>query len=178
VVRSGSLPRTVIAWELVGAVFVFLAGSLLHFTYAWSGENALVGVFAAIDESVWEHLKLAFWPGLVHGLAGFLIFGQAVPNHGLGKALGLLVTPCLITAGFYGYTALLGHHLLALDIGLFGLAIAVGHGVSLAIYRWPTRSRAVQMLGIALLFGLTVAFSAFTYARPPLGMFQPPQVIH
>ena len=43
-----------------------LAGSALHFLYdLWP--NPLTAVFAPVNESVWEHLKLLYAPFLVCG---------------------------------------------------------------------------------------------------------------
>jgi hypothetical protein len=53
-------------FELVGMVFIILLGSMLHFTFEWSGNQPIVGVFSAVNESVWEHLKIAFWPALLY----------------------------------------------------------------------------------------------------------------
>lgn len=43
-------------------IFISVLGVLLHFTYEWSGDNAVVGLFSAVNESTWEHLKLLFFP--------------------------------------------------------------------------------------------------------------------
>ena len=51
-----------------------LAGTALHFAYDWC-LSPLVGLFAPVNESVWEHLKLLFWPFLAAGFA--LTHGQA-----------------------------------------------------------------------------------------------------
>ena len=47
---------------IIGAVFTIITGTLLHFVYEWSGESLFVGIFSPINESVWEHLKLLFFP--------------------------------------------------------------------------------------------------------------------
>ena len=44
-------------------IFISVLGVLLHFTYEWSGDNAVVGLFSAVNESTWEHLKPE-WAGL------------------------------------------------------------------------------------------------------------------
>lgn len=54
--------------SVIGVIFVTLAGTLSHFLYGWSGKNALVGLFAPVNESVWEHMKLLFFPMLLYGL--------------------------------------------------------------------------------------------------------------
>ena len=41
---------------------LFFWGALWHFLYSWSGNNILVGMIAPVNESVFEHLKLLFFP--------------------------------------------------------------------------------------------------------------------
>ena len=49
-------------WLIAGFLSI-LAGSALHFLYdLWP--NPLTAVFAPVSESVWEHLKLLYWPFL------------------------------------------------------------------------------------------------------------------
>jgi hypothetical protein len=43
--------------ELIGALFIIIFGSLLHFTFDWFKNFWLVGIFSAVNESVWEHLN-------------------------------------------------------------------------------------------------------------------------
>jgi glycerol uptake facilitator-like aquaporin len=52
--------KKVLIYEIVGTLFIIFLGSALHFTYELSGKLAIVGAFSAVNESVWEHLKLAF----------------------------------------------------------------------------------------------------------------------
>lgn len=51
-------------YTLIGIVFSMTAGVLLHFLYEWTGRNPVVGAFSPVNESVWEHLKLLFFPVL------------------------------------------------------------------------------------------------------------------
>ena len=47
-------------WGLVFTLAV-LGGAALHFLYnVWP--NPLTAVLAPVNESVWEHLKLLYWP--------------------------------------------------------------------------------------------------------------------
>jgi len=56
------MKKYVLKWEVSGILFVFLLGALLHFLFEWSGESRIVGLFASVNESVWEHFKQGFWP--------------------------------------------------------------------------------------------------------------------
>ena len=49
----------------IGIVFAVIAGTLSHFVYEWLGENPIAAIFFPIDESVWEHVKLLFFPTLL-----------------------------------------------------------------------------------------------------------------
>ena len=49
-------------FQIFSTIFVMILGTLLHFTYEWSGGNLLVASFSAVNESTWEHLKLLFYP--------------------------------------------------------------------------------------------------------------------
>ncbi|MCQ5120584.1 DUF6512 family protein, partial [Coprococcus eutactus] len=63
--------------------FSFL-GVLIHFTYDRSGVNPAIGLFSAVNESSWEHLKLIFFPLLLLTMIVFLwahINDKALPEH-------------------------------------------------------------------------------------------------
>ena len=50
----------------IGVIFVLIAGTLAHFLYDWSGKNFVIGFFTPINESIWEHIKLLFFPMLIY----------------------------------------------------------------------------------------------------------------
>ena len=43
---------------------VVVLGCLNHFIYEWTGESPISALFCPVNESVWEHLKLLFFPYL------------------------------------------------------------------------------------------------------------------
>ena len=60
-----------VKWQIGVIVFSLIVGTLLHFTYEWSGENKFIASFSAVNESVWEHLKLVFYPMLIAGIVEY-----------------------------------------------------------------------------------------------------------
>ena len=50
------------SYIITGIIFVSIVGTLFHFVYEWSGNNILIGLFTPINESIWEHTKLIFFP--------------------------------------------------------------------------------------------------------------------
>ena len=57
--------------QIISAIFVILLGTFFHFTFKLSGENKIVAIFSSINESVWEHLKLIFFPMLISTIIGY-----------------------------------------------------------------------------------------------------------
>ena len=68
--------NTVGKWILIGIPVIILLAFPLHFIYEWSGNQMVVGIFAPVNESVWEHLKLTYWPMLIWWVAGYLLLNK------------------------------------------------------------------------------------------------------
>ena len=113
---------------LVEGVLVILVGSMLHFVYDWGRHNKYLGVIGAVNESTWEHTKIALFPMVIAMMVDGL-FWSGESNYFIGKLLSFLTATVLIPALFYGYKALIKHDVLALDIGIFAVAILVGQAV-------------------------------------------------
>ena len=56
------MKNKVFFWQLIGFLFTSVAGILLHFAYDWSNESPFIASSAAVNESIWEHMKLLFFP--------------------------------------------------------------------------------------------------------------------
>ena len=166
--------KQVLFFELVGIVFIIIFGSILHFTFEWSGGNAVFGVFSAVNESVWEHLKLGFWPAIVFALVEFKYLRKETNNFMFAKTIGVYLIPITIVVIFYSYTAIIRESVLVIDILSFVLAVVVGQLVS---YRLLTGKRLPYNLDLVSLIALTLlglAFVIFTLYPPQLGLFQDP----
>lgn len=89
---------------------VILLGSLSHFLYELSGGAAIFALFCPINESVWEHLKLLFFPFLfITAIQWYRQKPSLLPffyHRFLGILCGLLTTVVL----FYTYTGVIGRH--------------------------------------------------------------------
>lgn len=56
------MKRKLQSLEILGALFVIIIGSIFHFVFEWSNQWLPLGAITPVNESVWEHLKLVFWP--------------------------------------------------------------------------------------------------------------------
>jgi hypothetical protein len=168
--------KRILVWELVGIVLIIAGGASLHFVFAWSGYWRPAGLIAAVNESTWEHFKIAFWPALFYALIEYPFLRRATPNFWPAKCAGQLTMPLVTAALFYGYTAITGHHYLIADIIIFCIAVIAGQWVS---YRILTAEkidrRTIHQLAITGLAFLVLAFSLLSYNPPRNFLFRHPE---
>ena len=156
-------------WGLVFTLAV-LGGAALHFLYdVWP--NPLTAVLAPVNESVWEHLKLLYWPFLA---AAFVLARGADDARGrwCGLLVGLLAAPLLLLVAYYPLRYGFGVHGLWLDLLLY--VLAMGAGAFLA-YRLQHRALPGWLCGpLVIAAGIYgAALALFSFAPPDLPIFRP-----
>jgi hypothetical protein len=167
--------RPVFVYELVGMVFIIALGSMLHFTFELSGGNPIVGAFSAVNESVWEHLKLVFWPALLFMFIEYMPLRRKMTNNfALAKTAGIYLATIIIPIIFYSYTAITGKSIFLIDISSFIFAVIVGQLLSYKLLTYRKLSEGFNRLSLILLVLLGVAFVLFTFYPPQLMVFRDP----
>lgn len=161
---------------IYGILFTVALGSFLHFLYDLSGKNPLIGAFSAVNESVWEHLKLLFMPFFIYTIASYFLLPEKSNNFLLSSAVGVFFGMLFIVIIFYAYTAVVGHSLLPVDITLFVLACILSFLVRNYLIRNNLfESDYAKYIGIALFLFLLLLFIVFTFNPPDLAMFASPE---
>jgi len=118
--------------SIVGIFVIIAISSLLHFGFDFFGRIKASAVIFAVNDSVWEHLKIGFFGGLIFYIIEFIIYGKKFDNFIVGKSVALFLIPFLTAVFFYTYTAFLENNLI-LDILTFVLAVIIAQFVSLGI---------------------------------------------
>jgi hypothetical protein len=162
-------------WECVGVPFIFLFGFFLHFTFELLGSWRPAALVSAVNESTWEHFKIAFWPGLLFAVIEYRFLKESVQNFWLAKSLALLSVPVTIAVLFYGYTAVIGRHYLPVDILIFLVAVAVGQLLSYKLLLASEKGHYAERFGLVLLAFMALAFSLLTYYPPHMFLFENPR---
>jgi len=169
-----SYKRSVFLYELVGMVFIIILGSMLHFTFEWSGNQPIVGVFSAVNESVWEHLKLGFWPALLLTIFEYHYLNKKTNNFFLAKAIGIYMIIIAIPIIFYSYTIFTGESIFIIDILSFIFAVIIGQLVSYKLLTSKRLSKNLNLISLGALVILGLAFVVFTFYPPQIQIFQDP----
>jgi hypothetical protein len=152
--------------------FVVIIGSLLHFCHEWSGYNPIAALFCAVNESVWEHLKLGFWSFILFSIIDFWFLKDTVQNYFFAKAVSILSMQVFIVLFFYTYTFFLKHHNLFFDITLFITGALLCHIISYLLMSRKSLDPVFRYTGIGLLLLQAFCLILFTYFPPHLPIFK------
>lgn len=158
---------------IIGIIFVLVTGTLSHFLYDWSGQNPVVGLFTPVNESIWEHMKLLFFPMLLYSLIVILKYRRQYPHIAAVLFFGILTGTILIPVFYYAYTSVLGTNYLALDIGVFILSIVISFWLTYKLTLSHKLEGSTPVLGLAVGV-LLLCFLLFTYHAPNTVIFQDP----
>ena len=159
-------------YQIFSFIFTIILGTVLHFTYDWSGQNDIVGTFSAINESTWEHLKLLFYPMLLTSIIGYFYIGKKVPNLVCSKTIGILVAIAFTVIFFYTYTGVLGKNIALIDISSFFIATILGEFVAYILM--INRFKCNNIMAIIVLIIVGISFVVFTFNAPNIGLFKDP----
>lgn len=159
--------------EIIVIIICLILGSLLHFTYQWSGKNLVVASFSAVNESVWEHLKLVFYPMLLMAIIEYFFVKETANNYIEAKTIGIFIAISLIVVSFFAYTGILGVNFLLVDILIFALSIILGEWISYRLMKRKNESTILSKILAALItVFLLFCFIVCTYQAPKVNLFR------
>lgn len=158
-------------FEIISTIFIIVGGILLHFLYDWSNGNAIVGMFSAVNESTWEHLKILFFPMLITIIIGSYYY-KDVDNYLCSKTKGLILSLLFIVIAFYTYSGIMGRNFASINILIFILAVVIGEVY--AYRKMNTSMVCSNFKALIALIILTLSFTIFTFKPPYIGLFKDP----
>lgn len=161
----------------ISSVLLFLLGSLMHFVYELSGENFLVGLFASVNESVWEHLKLSYFPILLWWIFNFKKSDAKNQTKLLSACVSLLFAPLMTIFLFYSYSGAFGIELLWVDVIILFVAIFLALLLANHILRVLNPPKWIVTLLFILTAALFFALLIFTIAPPDIPIFISPETL-
>ena len=150
--REGALPARE---TLILSIVLIALGTSMHFVHELPFFNKFLGNIFPVNESVWEHMKMDFYPLL---LAAIYLCIRKKDIHPFGGMIlaGICAIPVQIIL-FYCYWPLSGRPILIIDIisYIFVLALAIRTGniwsLSPSIRKtWPLWIAAAAIVIVAL----------------------------
>ena len=155
---------------LIRYIILATMGFLLHFVYDWSGQNKIVGIFSATNESTWEHLKLLFFPMLFITIWDSLR-GNTSPGFLKRRILSIIAGMLLIVIMFYTALGITSRIMDWYNIATYLIGLLTTLILDSLIKVEDNIYSAYTALAMFIL--LTVSFGVFTFRAPEIGIFYP-----
>lgn len=162
----------ILIFEIISTIFIMISGVLLHFTFGWSNNNVLIGTFSPVNESIWEHLKLLFFPMLITTIMGYFYEEKNICNYLCAKVIGIILAIFFTVIFFYTYTGIIGRNFAIVDIGSFFIAVVLGQYV--AYQKIKSTFFCNNLIAIIILLVLYLCFLIFTFFPPHINLFKDP----
>ena len=168
------MKRSIILWQIGGATFVGVVGTLLHFLYDWSGKSIILAPISAVNESTWEHMKIMFFPMLIYALIQANFFAKDYQNYWTIKCIGTLVGTLLIPFLFYLLNAILGKTPDWLNVLIFFISLGVAFLIEGILFKTQALPFYNQNIAKVVLVITAISFVVFTFYPPKLPIFLDP----
>lgn len=160
--------------EIIGFIFTCVIGTISHFIFEWSSYSKIFALFCPVNESVWEHLKLLFFPYLIWSV---MTYYSAERKKELlpAKLIGAVSGMGLIVIFFYTYTGITGKMSAFLNVLSFFIGVLIAFLIDyLVIKSGKMQSALFCNISIGLFAGICIVFFIFTFVPPFIPLFKDP----
>lgn len=161
--------------NLLAFFIIGILGTLGHFVYEWSGENTIIGLIFPVNESIWEHLKLIFYPSLIFFLAEYFITDKKPDNYIPASIMGIFSGMTSIIVLYYTISGVVGKNIDFINIVIFFTAIIITlckrNKIILGGKEY-SKNQMILLLSLTVIFAFLFMF--WSYNPPSLGIFTVP----
>ena len=164
--------KSIIKFELISTFFIILLGVLFHFIFELTDNNVIVGLFAPVNESIWEHLKLIFFPMIIQSIIGYIYKGKEINNYFWAKTQGIIFSMIFVVIFYYTYTGIIGKNIDFINIGSYCVAIILGQYYSLK--KMNNNDSKNLLYVVLILIVISFYFIIFTFNPPKINLFKDP----
>ena len=168
------MKQTISRWQMGGFLFTSVLGTALHFLFDLTGGSAAAALFSAVNESIWEHIKLIYYPMLIFSLIEYRVWGQEVEGFWCVKLKGMLLALVLIPALYYTYTGALGVSADWFNVTILFITAAAVYYMETKHFRENRHCPLKGWVSFALILAIGMLFVWFTFSTPRIPLFQDP----
>jgi len=161
-------------YETAGFIFVSVFGTVNHFLYELFGNSVFIGLFCPVNESIWEHQKLLFFPYILWSIIEYFLLKKPACFFP-AKTAGIISAVLFCTAFYYTYTGITGAGSIFFDVLSFYLAAGVSFIISYMMIKNCKKSNVfIANTAVFIMILLAAIFFVFTFAPPLIPLFKDP----
>ena len=155
----------------------FVIGAIFHNIYDWSGGNVILGLFFPVNESIWEHLKLIFYPLLILWTVTVRRMHMDPefprPSRYTACMLSVAAGSVITAAGFYLLHCGFGITAFFVDLLLYALGLFCGQFLATHLTFHTRIPKWIGVICIILLVLTILSFACFSLRPPNIPIFIP-----
>lgn len=155
-------------FEIVSFFFASIVGTLFHFVYEWTNKSVTAALISPVNESVFEHLKLTFFPLLIFAIFEYFYIGKTHNGFFYIKAKSILLGILSVVVLYFTYTGIIGKNYMVIDIIIFYVSILISTLYFIKNYK---SNEHTNLSGIIILILVSILFIVFTFAPPHIHLF-------
>lgn len=167
------MKRSISYWQTVGFIVTSILGTFLHFLFDLTGGSMAAALFSAVNESIWEHMKLLYYPMILFAVMEYVFWGREHGSFWCVKLIGILFGLTLIPVLYYTYTGVLGISAAWFNITIFFLAAGAAFWLETKLFEKDVTCLESKP-AFAVICLIAVAFTVLTFSPPRIPFFQDP----
>lgn len=145
-------------------ILIAIIGTLFHFMYKWTGENVYLAFLWPVNESIFEHLKMFFFPVMLVSLIQLIFVKEDKGLFLSSRLYGALYAIIGCIAFYYVYKINVPEVKEVVFILSYYVFLFLGLFMSYNIYRYmKTMPEYLQWVAFSIAVLLVVTFICFTY---------------
>lgn len=168
------MKKTISYWQVAGFLFTSILGTFLHFLFDLSGQSLIAALFSAVNESIWEHMKLIYYPMLLFAFIESRFAGKTHKHFWCVKLVGILLGLVLIPVIYYTYTGILGTSADWFNIAIFFIAAGAAFWSETLLLQREYACRLSPRMAFFMICLISVFFTVFTFFPPHIPFFRDP----
>ena len=168
------MKQSIGTWQSIGFIFTGILGTFLHFLFNLTGGSIGAALVSAVNESIWEHTKLLFYPMALFAFLEYSRWGKDIPHFWCVKLRGILLGLILIPVLYYSYTGIFGINVDWFNIAIFFIAAGIVYWRETQMLRQDAPRACQPMIALGILGLIAVVFTMLTFFPPRIPLFQDP----
>lgn len=155
----------------ISLILSFCFGILLQFAYELSNYNRVVGLFSPINESIWEHLKLLFFPFLLFTIILYFVRKGNSQNILFANAYSITIGMLLAIILQYTIAGAFGIHSLFAELAILVLCNIATY-ILCGYFIKNNKYTINNLYGFVFFIVLFLLFLVFSFRPPRIPLFQ------
>lgn len=166
--------RSISCRQVAGFLFVSILGTFLHFLFDLSGQSGFAALISAVNESIWEHMKLIYYPMFLFALLEYRFWGKGHKQFWCVKLAGIGLALYLIPTLYYSYTGIFGVRVDWLNIAIFYVAAGAAYWLETKLFQKDKPCRLSNRIAFFMICAISLIFTVFTFFPPEIPFFKDP----